>query len=261
MTESAASHVSQGNADGVSLRHVSKTYGLATVLQVDELTFRNGEVTGLVGENGAGKSTMLGILAGTVTPDPGGDGGHQRRAGARRARRSRARRPGVAMVSQEFPLVGQLSVAENLTLGMRPEGARGFFYDRKSVAAAARGMLERVGLDVDPHAPVSTLSIPARQLLEVAKALGRNPRLLILDEPTSALGPVEADLVIRHRQGARRQRRRRDLRRAPARGGQGGRRPGGRAAQRQARRGHAGGGGDRRPADQGDGRPGAPGRR
>ena len=64
MTESAASHVSQGNADGVSLRRVSKTYGLATVLQIEELTFRNGEVTGIVGENGAGKSTMLGILAG-----------------------------------------------------------------------------------------------------------------------------------------------------------------------------------------------------
>ena len=196
MTESAASHVSQGNAAGVSLRRVSKTYGLATVLQVDELTFRNGEVTGLVGENGAGKSTMLGILAGTVTPDPGGEviiNGEPVHPGSPIASQA----AGVAMVSQEFPLVGQLSVAENLTLGMRPTGARGFFYDRKSVGAAARGMLERVGLDIDPRVPVSTLSIPARQLLEVAKALGRGPRLLILDEPTSALGPVEADLVIR----------------------------------------------------------------
>ncbi len=194
MTESAASHVSQGNADGVSLRRVSKTYGLATVLQIEALTFRNGEVTGIVGENGAGKSTMLGILAGTVTPDPGGgvvingEPVHPGSPGASQA-------AGVAMVSQEFPLVGQLSVAENLTLGLRPGGG-GFFFNRKSVAAVARGMLERVNLDVDPYAPVSTLSIPARQLLEVAKALGRNPRLLILDEPTSALGPVEADLVI-----------------------------------------------------------------
>jgi len=194
VTESAASHVSQGNADGVSLRRVSKTYGLATVLQLDELTFRNGEVTGLVGENGAGKSTMLGILAGTVAPDAGGDvviNGDSVHQGSPIASQA----AGVAMVSQEFPLVGQLSVAENLTLGMRPEG-KGFFFSRKSVAAVARGMLKRVSLDIDPHAPVSTLSIPARQLLEVAKALGRNPKLLILDEPTSALGPVEADLVI-----------------------------------------------------------------
>jgi ABC-type sugar transport system ATPase subunit len=166
------------------------------VLQVDELTFRNGEVTGLVGENGAGKSTMLGILAGTVTPDPGGEvviDGEPASLGSPIASQA----AGVAMVSQEFPLVGQLSVAENLTLGMRPEGSRGFFYDRKSVTAAARGMLRRVELGVDPQAAVSTLSIPARQLLEVAKALGRSQRLLILDEPTSALGPVEAALVIR----------------------------------------------------------------
>jgi ribose transport system ATP-binding protein len=196
VTESAASHVSQGNAAGVSLRRVSKTYGLATVLRVDELTFWNGEVTGLVGENGAGKSTMLGILAGTVAPDPGGEvviNGDPVHPGSPIASQA----AGVAMVSQEFPLVGQLNVAENLTLGMRPAGSRGFFFDRKAIAAAARAMLEQVGLDVDPRAPVSTLSIPARQLLEVAKALGRNPRLLILDEPTSALGPVEADLVIR----------------------------------------------------------------
>jgi ribose transport system ATP-binding protein len=194
VTEPAASHVPQGNAAGVSLRRVSKTYGLATVLQVDELTFRYGEVTGLVGENGAGKSTMLGILAGTVAPDPGSEvaiDGEPLHTGSPIASQA----AGIAMVSQEFPLVGQLSVTENLTLGTRPE--RGFFYDRKAATAAARSMLATVELDVDPRAPVSALSIPARQLLEVAKALGRAPRLLILDEPTSALGPVEAGLVIR----------------------------------------------------------------
>ena len=196
VTESAASHVSQGNADGVSLRRVSKTYGLATVLQVDELTFRNGEVTGIVGENGAGKSTMLGILAGTVTPDPGGDvviNGEPVQPGSPIASQA----AGVAMVSQEFPLVGQLSVAENLTLGtaagrrarllLQPEVGR-----RRGPGHAGAGQRSTSTRD----APVSTLSIPARQLLEVAKALGRNPKLLILDEPTSALGPVEADLVI-----------------------------------------------------------------
>lgn len=196
MTEPAASHPGQGNADGVSLRRVSKTYGLATVLQLDELTFRNGEVTGLVGENGAGKSTMLGILAGTVAPDQGGAvviNGSPVHPGSP----IESQAAGVAMVSQEFPLVGQLNVAENLTLGMRLEDSGGFFFNRKAVAAAASVMLERVELDVSPGALVSTLSIPARQLLEVAKALGRNPRLLILDEPTSALGPVEADRVIR----------------------------------------------------------------
>ena len=186
----------QGDADGVSLHHVSKTYGLATVLQVSDLLFPFGKVVGLVGENGAGKSTLLGILAGTVAPDPGGEvsiSGHRLETGSPIASQA----AGVAMVSQEFPLVGQLSVTENLTLGNRPKDARRLFYDKKATAAAARRMLDAVGLDLDPRTPVSSLSIPSRQMLEVAKALGRAPRLLILDEPTSALGPNEADAVIR----------------------------------------------------------------
>ena len=186
----------QGDAGGVSLHHVSKTYGLATVLQVEDLLFPFGKVVGLVGENGAGKSTLLGILAGTVAPNPGSEvsiSGQRLETGSPMASQA----AGVAMVSQEFPLVGQLSVTENLTLGNRPKDARRLFYDKKATAAAARPMLDAVGLDLDLRAPVSSLSIPSRQMLEVAKALGRDPRLLILDEPTSALGPNEADAVIR----------------------------------------------------------------
>ena len=247
----------QGDADGVSLHHVSKTYGLATVLQVEDLVFPFGKVVGLVGENGAGKSTLLGILAGTVAPNPGGDvsiSGQQLATGSPIASQA----AGVAMVSQEFPLVGQLNVTENLTLGNRPKDARRLFYDKKATTAAARRMLAAVGLDVDPRTPVSSLSIPTRQMLEVAKALGRDPRLLILDEPTSALGPTEADAVIRI------------AREHAAAGGAvifvghrleevtGGRRPGGRAPQRPAGGRDGRRRGDRRAADQGDGRGRAP---
>jgi ribose transport system ATP-binding protein len=108
-------HGVQGDAEGVSLHHVSKTYGLATVLQVEDLVFPFGKVVGLVGENGAGKSTLLGILAGTVAPDPGGVvsiSGEELATGSPIASQA----AGVAMVSQEFPLVGQLNVSENLTL-------------------------------------------------------------------------------------------------------------------------------------------------
>jgi len=179
----------------VSLRHVAKTYGETTVLSLDALELRFGEVTGLVGENGAGKSTLLGILSGMVDPDPGSEidiAGEPLPTGSPMASRS----AGVAMVSQEFPLVNQLSVAENLSLGTRPEGARRFGYDARAVAREARRMLDAIGLDISPAAIVSSLSVPARQLLEIAKAVGRPSRLLILDEPTSALGPVEAGLVL-----------------------------------------------------------------
>lgn len=196
MTQTAFGPGARGDAVGISLRRVSKTYGMATVLSVEELTFAFGEVTGIVGENGAGKSTTLGILAGMVAPDQGGEltiGRDRIATGSPIASQA----AGIAMVSQEFPLVGQLTVAENLTLGRRPGGARRFFVDRKAMDRAARAMLNAIGLDVDPGAKVASLSIPSRQLLEIAKAVGRDPRLLILDEPTSALGPVESAQVIR----------------------------------------------------------------
>lgn len=187
------STVAQGGT--ISLRHVAKTYGETTVLSLDELDFHFGEVVGLVGENGAGKSTLLGVLSGMVEPDAGSEviiGDESLRFGSPSASRS----AGVAMVSQEFPLVDQLSVMENLTLGIRPPDARRFGYDSKAVAREARRMLDGIGLTISPAAMVSSLSVPARQMLEIAKAVGRPSRLLILDEPTSALGPIEADKVI-----------------------------------------------------------------
>jgi ABC-type sugar transport system ATPase subunit len=99
------------------------------------------------------------------------------------------------MVSQEFPLVGQLSVAENLLLGRRASRQR-HLVDRKAMDAAARDMLSTVGLDTQPRWRVDTLSVAQRQLLEIAKALGNNPVVLILDEPTSALPPAESERVL-----------------------------------------------------------------
>jgi len=135
----------------------------------------------------------MGIIAGAVQPDAGtvsigdielGDGGT-----------AAAQEMGITMVSQEFPLVGQLSVAENLLLGQRPSSNR-VLVDWRAIDKAARSMLERVGLDVPLRRRVDSLSVAQRQLIEIAKALGHDPKVLILDEPTSALGPTESDRVL-----------------------------------------------------------------
>jgi len=175
------------------LTGVRKTYGPATVLDVAELALRPGEVVGLVGENGAGKSTMMGVIAGSVRPDVGtvSIAGRQLDSGGT----LRAQELGVAMVSQEFPLVGQLSVAENLLLGRRPSDRR-LLVDPRAKNATPRAMLAEIGLEIPTRRRVDSLSVAQRQMIEIAKALGRRPLVLILDEPTSALGPAESARVL-----------------------------------------------------------------
>ena len=180
------------------LRGVHKTYGPVRVLDLPELDLYAGQVVGVVGENGAGKSTLMGTLAGSVRRD-GGEieiDGQALVAGST----AESARLGVSLVSQEFPLVGQLSVAENLLLGRRPaDSRRRVLVDRAAQRRAAEAMLAAIGLDpavIPVRRQVRTLPVPARQLIEIAKGWGREPKLLILDEPTSSLGPVEARLVL-----------------------------------------------------------------
>jgi ribose transport system ATP-binding protein len=180
------------------LRGVHKSYGPVRVLDLPELDLYAGQVVGVVGENGAGKSTLMGTLSGSVHRD----GGEIEIDGAPLAPGSTeaAGRLGVAMVSQEFPLVGQLSVAENLLLGRRPrQSRRRILVDRAAQRAEAEAMLTEIGLSpraIGVRREVRSLPVPTRQMIEIAKAWGREPSLLILDEPTSSLGPVEAEMVL-----------------------------------------------------------------
>lgn len=192
------SHDTPGRAVTARLRGVHKSYGPVRVLDLPELDLYAGQVVGVVGENGAGKSTLMGTLAGSVHRD-GGEieiGGRALAAGSTHA----AQELGVALVSQEFPLVGQLSVAENLLLGRRPrKSIRKVLVDRRALHAEAAAMLEEIGLSpaaIPVKRQVRLLPVPTRQLIEIAKGWGREPKLLILDEPTSSLGPVEAALVL-----------------------------------------------------------------
>ena len=184
----------------VALRDVSKSYGPVKVLDIPELVLRRGQIVAVVGENGAGKSTLMGVLSGTVTPDTGAiDVAGQRLP---TGRPDLARALGVSLVAQEFPLVGQLSVAENLLLGRRPTRSAArplgrWLYDRAGTRAQARALLAEVGVSgVDVDRPVERFPVPVRQMIEIAKAWGHRPVVLILDEPTSSLGPVEAERVL-----------------------------------------------------------------
>lgn len=184
----------------VALRGVSKKYGPVTVLDLPELVLRRGQIVGVVGENGAGKSTLMGVLSGTVTATTGEIeiAGQPLHSG----RPDHAQELGVSLVAQEFPLVGQLSVAENLLLGRRPRSAEQkamgrWLLDRGGLRQEARELLADIGMEgVDVDRPVERLPVPVRQMVEIAKAWGRRPLVLILDEPTSSLGPVEAEKVL-----------------------------------------------------------------
>ncbi|MDH6137536.1 ribose transport system ATP-binding protein [Kitasatospora sp. MAA4] len=197
--------MTSGSGTAIALRGVSKSYGPVTVLDLPELDLTRGQIVGVVGENGAGKSTLMGVLSGTVTPSTGEVlvDGRPLHGG----RPDHARALGVALVAQEFPLVGQLSVAENLLLGRRPASADQrplgrWLFDRGGTRRAARELLDEVGVQADVDQPVEQLPVPVRQMIEIAKAWGQRPLVLILDEPTSSLGPVEArqvlDLAKRH---------------------------------------------------------------
>jgi len=164
------------------------------VRALDGISFdvARGEVHGLVGENGAGKSTLMHILAGVCLPEAGSIvlEGREIRFGDELAAQS----SGIGMVFQERSLVGSLSIAENIFAGRQPVTFLNWV-DRRTMNARARELLGRVGLDLDPSAMVSTISAIEQQLVEIAKALSLNARVLILDEPTATITEIETQIL------------------------------------------------------------------
>ncbi|MGA7324577.1 MAG: sugar ABC transporter ATP-binding protein [Rhodomicrobium sp.] len=162
---------------------------------LDDVTFaiRAGEVHMLLGENGAGKSTLMKVLAGAYRPDAGTFlyKGVPVEIGSPAA----AQRFGIAVIFQEFSLVPYLDIAQNIFLGREFPGRIPGTIDRCRLYSEARWVLKTIGFDIDPKLPVHTLSIAEQQVVEIAKALSQDARILVMDEPTAALSDRESELL------------------------------------------------------------------
>ncbi len=178
----------------LEMRAISKRFPGVLALDRVGIMLHRGEVLGLVGENGAGKSTLMKVLAGVWRPDEG----EMVLDGAPFApRRPRdALDAGVVVIHQELSLVPDRSIADNVFLGHLPRGRLGFVR-RAMRDGNARALLARVGLDLPPQRPVRSLGIGAQQLVEIARALSRRARVIVMDEPTAPLSASEVHVLFR----------------------------------------------------------------
>ena len=183
----------RGGKNGVSalleMRSITKRFPGVVALDGVDFELERGEVHVLLGENGAGKSTLVKMLAGAYRPDEGEillDG-----EAASISSATDAQKLGISTIYQEFNLVPQFTVAENIFLGRQPR--RFGFVDRRKMREEARKLLDRMKVLVDPDALVSNLGVAQRQMVEIAKALSLNARILIMDEPTASLSGQEVE--------------------------------------------------------------------
>jgi erythritol transport system ATP-binding protein len=175
-------------------RGITKTYGATHALKGVDFTVERGKVTALFGENGAGKSTLMKIMSGVEKPTAGVlelDGEELTLAGT-----VDAQRRGISIIHQELNLCSNLSIADNLYLG-RDLVQRNGTIDRTREVASAHAVLRHLEEDIDPHTLVSELRLGQQQIVEVARALSSRARVLIMDEPTSALSGNEVTVLFR----------------------------------------------------------------
>jgi ribose transport system ATP-binding protein len=173
----------------LKLEKITKRYGGTLALDGVSLDLRAGEVHALMGENGAGKSTLMKVLAGNVAADAGRILIDGKEVDIRSPAEASAN--GIAIIHQELNTVPYMSVAENLALGKEPRGRFGML-DRKRMLREAREKLARIHADVDPTRPLGSLSVGMQQMVEIARAVSENARILVLDEPTAALSRRES---------------------------------------------------------------------
>ncbi len=178
----------------LQLLGIGKTYPGVTALADVDLVVAPGEVVGLIGENGAGKSTLMKVLGGVVAPNSGRIVIDGQNHDALTVGQSLA--AGIAFVHQELNLFDNLDVAANIFIGREPRTGILKLIDRKRLHEAVRPLLERLKVDFTAETQVATLSIAQRQMVEIAKALSIDARLIIMDEPTSSLTVSETERLL-----------------------------------------------------------------
>lgn len=175
----------------LELRGISKSFPGVQALNDVSFSIWPGEVHMLLGENGAGKSSLMKVLCGAYTADQGDFFHRGERVEIKSP--SDARKFGIAVIFQEFSLVPYLSVAQNIFLGREFPGRIPGTIDRKKIRAEAARVLSTIGSDIDPDRPLHELDIAHQQIVEIAKALSQDARILVMDEPTSALSDRETE--------------------------------------------------------------------
>ncbi|WP_183432398.1 sugar ABC transporter ATP-binding protein [Mesorhizobium sp. RMAD-H1] len=174
----------------LEMRNINKTFGAVRALSGVSLSVRAGEVHALMGENGAGKSTLMKVLSGAYRADPGGEiliNGQPVQTG----NPIKAKASGIAVIYQELSLAPNLTVAQNMFLGAEP--SRFGLIDHRANERKAQPILERLGVGFSASAPIGELSLGERQMVEIARALTTNARIIVMDEPTTSLTTRETD--------------------------------------------------------------------
>src|SRR6478736_4317564 len=182
-----------GDVPALELRGITKRFGSLVANDAIDFELAPGEVHALLGENGAGKSTLMNVLYGLYQPDAG-----EIRMNGRPVRIASPRDAidaGIGMVHQHFMLIPVMTVAENVVLASEPRS--GPFLDHTAARKRVLDVSNRLGLAIDPDARVEEISVGQQQRVEIVKALYRNARILILDEPTAVLTPQEATDLFR----------------------------------------------------------------
>ena len=177
----------------LELRGISKQF--PGVKALDDVSFAiwPGEVHMLLGENGAGKSSLMKVLCGAYSADSGEFNYKGERVAI--ASTADAQKLGIAVIFQEFSLVPHLDIAQNIFLGREPKGRVPGTIGRRRILADARHVLNSIGFDIDPSIAVHKLGVAQQQMVEIAKAISQNARILVMDEPTAALSDRETELL------------------------------------------------------------------